>query len=69
MLLSGKLPSHYSAEAAEHTALIEACKLAEVETVTVYTDCRYALDVTHDFGTLWQHQGFLASFHSLWPDS
>ncbi len=29
--------------------------------VTIYTDSRYALGVTHDFGALWKHRNFLKS--------
>lgn len=59
--VSGSLPSHYSAQAAEMTALTEACKLASNKTVTIYTDSRYAFGVVHDFGTLWKHRQFLKS--------
>lgn len=61
MLLSGGLPSYFSAQAAELVVLTEACKLASGKTVSIYTDSRYAFGVTHDFGTLWQHRGFLTS--------
>uniref|UniRef100_A0A8P4FYZ8 Gag-Pol polyprotein n=1 Tax=Dicentrarchus labrax TaxID=13489 RepID=A0A8P4FYZ8_DICLA len=60
-LASGSLPSHYSVQAAELTALTEACKLASNKTVTIYTDSRYAFGVVHDFGTLWKHRQFLKS--------
>lgn len=60
-LVSGSLPSHYSAQAAELTALTEACKLASNKTITIYTDSRYAFGVVHDFGTLWKHRQFLKS--------
>ncbi len=39
---SGKLPSNYSAQAAELVALTEACKLMADKCVTIYTDSRYA---------------------------
>jgi len=55
------LPRHLSAQAAELVALTEACKLAKGKSVTIYTDSRYAFGVTHDFGTLWKHRGFLTS--------
>lgn len=60
-LISRPLPSHMSAQAAELIALTEACKLAEGQTVTIYTDSRYAFGVVHDFGALWKHRGFLKS--------
>ncbi len=55
---SGKLPSNYSAQAAELVALTEACKLMADKCVTIYTD---AFGVTHDFGALWKHRNFLKS--------
>ncbi len=58
---SGKLPSNYSAQAAELVALTEACKLMADKCVTIYTDSRYAFGVTHDFGALWKHIHFLKS--------
>ncbi len=58
---SGKLPSNYSAQAAELVALTEACKLMADKCVTIYTDSRYAFGVTHDFGALWKHRNFLKS--------
>ncbi len=58
---SGKLPSNYSAQAAELVALTEACKLMADKCVTIYTDSRYAFGVTHDFGALWKHRIFLKS--------
>ncbi len=50
---SGKLPSNYSAQAAELVALTEACNLMAGKCVTIYTDSRYAFGVTYRFwGTL-----------------
>lgn len=60
-LVSGSLPPHYSAQAAELIALTEACKLANKKTVTIYTDSRYVFGVVHDFGTLWKYRKFLKS--------
>uniref|UniRef100_A0AAQ4RQ79 ribonuclease H n=1 Tax=Gasterosteus aculeatus aculeatus TaxID=481459 RepID=A0AAQ4RQ79_GASAC len=60
-LVSGRLPSHFSAQAAELIALTEACKVAEGKTANIYTDSRYAFGVVHDFGALWRHRGFLTS--------
>lgn len=61
ILLHGKLPSHYSAQAAELIALTEACKLASGKSVNIYTDSCYTFGVVHDFGALWQHRVFLTS--------
>ncbi len=58
---SGKLPSNYSAQAAELVALTEACNLMADKCVTIYTDSRYAFGVNHDFGALWKHRNFLKS--------
>ncbi len=58
---AGKLPSNYSAQAAELVALTEACNLMADKCVTIYTDSRYAFGVTHDFGALWKHRNFLKS--------
>ncbi len=58
---SGKLPSNYSAQAAELVALTEACKLMADKCVTIYTDSRDAFGVTHDFGALWKHRNVLKS--------
>ncbi len=58
---SGKLPSNYSAQAAELVALTEACNLMADKCVTIYTDSRYAFGVTHDFGALWKHRHFFWS--------
>ena len=58
---SSSLPSHFSAQAAELVALTEACKLAGGQSVTIYTDSRYAFGVVHDFGALWRHRRFLKS--------
>ncbi|XP_072571993.1 uncharacterized protein [Paramormyrops kingsleyae] len=41
----GQLPRHWSAQAAELFALQQACKLAEGQKVTIYTDSRYAFGV------------------------
>lgn len=58
---SGKLPGHYSAQAAELVALTEACKLMAEKEATIYTDSRYAFGVAHDFGALGKHRKFLKS--------
>ncbi|KAL0149321.1 hypothetical protein M9458_055359, partial [Cirrhinus mrigala] len=61
VVASGKLPSNYSAQAAELVALTEACKLMKDQCVTIYTDSRYAFGMTHDFGPLWKHRKLLKS--------
>ncbi len=58
---SGKLPSNYSAQAAELVALTEACKLMADKCVTIYTDSRYALGSRTILGALWKHRNFLKS--------
>ncbi len=60
-ITSGALPTHCSAQAAELVELTEACKIAEGQTVTIYTDSRYSFGVCHDFGALWKHRKFLKS--------
>ncbi len=59
---SGKLPSNYSAQAAELVALTEECNLMADKCVTIYTDSRYAFGVTHRFGALWKHGHFFFFF-------
>eukprot|EP00066_Takifugu_rubripes_P015042 XP_011604308.1 PREDICTED: protein NYNRIN isoform X1 [Takifugu rubripes] len=61
VLESASLPSRYSAGAAELVALTRACHFATKQSVTIYTDSRYAFGVVHDFGALWKHRGFLKS--------
>ncbi|XP_041841967.1 uncharacterized protein LOC121640322 [Melanotaenia boesemani] len=61
VLLSGSLPSQFSAQTAELVALTEACKFAQGKSLTVYTDSRYAFGVVHDFGALWRHRNFMKS--------
>ncbi|CAM5138066.1 unnamed protein product [Eretmochelys imbricata] len=60
-LEAAPLPSVTSAQVAELVAFTWACFLAEGCSATIYTDSRYAFGVVHDFGTLWQTQGFLTS--------
>jgi len=60
-LVSGSLPTNYSAQAAELVALTEACKYAKGPSANIYTDSRYTFGVVHDFGTLWKQRGFLTS--------
>ncbi|KAG6925680.1 protein NYNRIN-like, partial [Chelydra serpentina] len=58
---SAFLPSVFSAQVAELIALTRACILAQDQTVTIYTDSRYAFGVAHDYGVLWKYRGFLTS--------
>ena len=58
---SAPLPSHFSAQKAELVALTAACRMAADKSVTIYTDCRYALGTVHYFGALWKHRKFLKS--------
>jgi len=55
---SGKLPSNYSAQAAELVALTEACNLMADKCVTIYTDSRYAFGVTHRLWRAFEAQKF-----------
>ncbi len=55
---SGKLPSNYSAQAAELVALTEACNLMADKCVTIYSDSRYAFGVTHRFWGALEAQKF-----------
>lgn len=52
ILVSYKLPSHLSPQAAELFALMRACILAEGHSLTVYTDSSYAFSAAHKTGTL-----------------
>lgn len=61
VVASGRLPDHFSAQAAELIALTRACTLASGSTANIYTDSRYAFGVIHDFGVIWQTRQFLTS--------
>ena len=43
----------------EFSALTQACTWAKGKTANIYTESRYALWVSHDFGMLWKQHGFL----------
>ncbi len=60
VVASGRLPDHFSAQAAELVALTRACKLASGSVANIYTDSRYAFGVIH-FGVIWQTRKFLTS--------
>lgn len=53
-----KLPSHYSAQTAELTALIRALQLFENKNITIYTDSQYAYGALHHFCKQWHQRGF-----------
>ena len=55
-LIARPLPASLSAQAAELTDLIEACKLARGKRVTIYIDSRYAYSVVHDFFMIWKQR-------------
>ncbi len=61
VVASGRLPDHFSAQAAELVALTRACTLASGSVANIYTDSRYAFEVIHDFGVIWQTRKFLTS--------
>ncbi len=61
VVASGRLPDHFSAQAAELVALTRACTLASGSVANVYTDSRYAFGVIHDFGVIWQTRKCLTS--------
>lgn len=58
VLQTRKLPSNYSAQAAELVALTEACKLFKDKDVTIYTDSQYAFGSVHQFCKQWKMRGF-----------
>lgn len=61
VVCSSSLRCHLSAQGAELIALTEACKIKEGQSVTIYTDSRYAFGVVHDFGNLLKCRKFLKS--------
>ncbi len=61
VVASGRLPDHFSAQAAELVALTRACTLDSGSVANIYTDSRYAFGVIHDFGVIWQTRKFLTS--------
>lgn len=61
VLKANKLPTNYSAQAAELVALTEACKLMKDKTVTIYTDSQYAFATVHTFAQYWQNRGMITS--------
>lgn len=61
VLKAEKLPSSYSAQAAELKALTEACKVKVGEEVTIYTDSQYAYTTVHSFAQYWHNRGMVTS--------
>ncbi|XP_033182471.1 uncharacterized protein LOC113151543 [Anabas testudineus] len=58
---AGKLPSHFSAQAAEIVALTQACKEGQDKDLTVYTDSQYAFSTLHFFAAQWARRGMTTS--------
>lgn len=61
VLKAEKLPSHFSAQAAELVALTQACKLTKNKKVTIYTDSQYAFATVHTFAQYWNNRGMVTS--------
>ncbi|XP_043971100.1 uncharacterized protein LOC122830097 [Gambusia affinis] len=61
VLKAEKLPSHYSAQAAELIALTTACKLMKDKKVTIYTNSQYAFATVHTFAQYWKNGGMITS--------
>ncbi|KAM4700666.1 uncharacterized protein O3C94_001760 [Discoglossus pictus] len=55
------LPPSMSAQEAELIALTKACEIAAGRRANIYTDSRYALGVTQDFGIIWKARGFMTA--------
>ncbi|XP_055521553.1 uncharacterized protein LOC129715722 [Leucoraja erinacea] len=55
------LPKHFSAQAAELVALIEACKVAKGRRVNIYTDSASAFSTVHVFAAQWRNRGMVTS--------
>ncbi|KAM4677984.1 LOW QUALITY PROTEIN: uncharacterized protein O3C94_009991 [Discoglossus pictus] len=55
------LPPSMSAQEAELIALTKACEIATGVRANIYTDSRYALGVTQDFGIIWKARGFMTA--------
>ncbi|KAJ1108199.1 hypothetical protein NDU88_005581 [Pleurodeles waltl] len=58
------LPSHFSAQAAELVAIIEALQHAEGLEVTIYSDPAYVTTTVHSSIHWWERRGFLKSVGS-----
>ncbi|KAM4702089.1 uncharacterized protein O3C94_003038 [Discoglossus pictus] len=55
------LPPFMSAQEAELIALTRACEIVRGVRANIYTDSRYALGVTQDFGIIWKARGFMTA--------
>ncbi|XP_069494396.1 ribonuclease H-like [Ambystoma mexicanum] len=58
VLIKKTLPSHYSAQAAELIALIEALHAAKGCVVTIYSDSAYLTTTVHAGLSRWRRRGF-----------
>ncbi|XP_025762589.1 uncharacterized protein LOC112846766 [Oreochromis niloticus] len=61
VIRAGQLSHSMSAQAAEIVALTEACKAAEGQAVTIYTDSQYAYATLHFFAAQWSRRGMTTS--------
>ncbi|XP_039174653.1 protein NYNRIN-like [Crotalus tigris] len=61
LLEGGRLPNHWSAQAAELYALKRALILGEKLNLTIYTDSKYAFGVVQTFGKIWKERGYVTS--------
>lgn len=61
VICAGQLTCSMSAQAAEIVALTEACKAAEKQDVTIYTDSQYAFATLHFFAAQWARRGMTTS--------
>ncbi|XP_069488850.1 ribonuclease H-like [Ambystoma mexicanum] len=58
VIVQKRLPPHFSAQAAELVALIEALQTAKVCIVTIYTDSAYMATTVHGGLARWGRRGF-----------
>ncbi len=56
VVASGRLPDHFSAQAAELVALTRACTLASGSVCKYLHRFQVCFWVIHDFGVIWQNQ-------------
>ncbi|KAM4689027.1 LOW QUALITY PROTEIN: uncharacterized protein O3C94_007158 [Discoglossus pictus] len=61
VIQASSLPPSMSAQEAELIALTKACEAAAGIRANIYTDSRYALGVTQDFGIIWSARGFMTA--------
>ncbi|XP_026021689.1 uncharacterized protein LOC113021308 [Astatotilapia calliptera] len=60
-ICAGQLACFISAQAAEIATLTKACKAAEKQNVTIYTDSQYAFATLHFFAAQWARRGMTTS--------